>query len=356
MKVYIGGGVGEHGRNCFYVSCDGLSFLVDCGLMADDKKNTYPHLIPEQINNLEAVFLTHSHNDHTGAIPWLYENGFDGEIIATTKTLEQINFPLKNKILLEEICPNQVGTYKGLKINWGRAGHTAGSVWYKFSTEDKTLVFSGDYSEHSPIYECDLLRGMAADLAVIDVAYGRVDKNFMEACKEIIEKTKDLLDVHKIIAFPVPKYGRGIELFKILSEEIEDINYYGDENMVMAVEDFKKGGFFYKKAKIKKEIYSYKGEDRGIVFISDPQLKSDAALKTADQILAMGGKIIATGFIEDKTYAKNLLDKGKLEALIYPIHQNYKEYLYLLDKNSFKKSIPYHSDELKTEEKYFNIS
>ena len=129
-----------------------------------------------------------------------------------------------------------------------------------------------------------------------------------------------------------------------MSEEIEDINYYGDENMVMAVEDFKKGGFFYKKAKIKKEIYLYKGENKGIVFISDPQLKSNAAAKTADQILAMGGKIIATGFIEDKTYAKNLLDKGKLEALIYPIHQNYKEYLYLLDKNSFKKSIPYHQN------------
>ena len=36
MRVKFAGGVGEHGRSCFLVEGEALSFLVDCGLMAED--------------------------------------------------------------------------------------------------------------------------------------------------------------------------------------------------------------------------------------------------------------------------------------------------------------------------------
>ena len=34
MELYFAGGVGEHGRNCFYVRGESVCFLVDCGVMA----------------------------------------------------------------------------------------------------------------------------------------------------------------------------------------------------------------------------------------------------------------------------------------------------------------------------------
>ena len=34
MELFIAGGCGEHGRNCFYVEQNGEAFLVDCGLLA----------------------------------------------------------------------------------------------------------------------------------------------------------------------------------------------------------------------------------------------------------------------------------------------------------------------------------
>ena len=66
MELFIAGGCGEHGRNCFYVEQNSAAFLVDCGLLAG-AEDDLPRLTAEQIQKLRAVFLTHSHADHTGA-------------------------------------------------------------------------------------------------------------------------------------------------------------------------------------------------------------------------------------------------------------------------------------------------
>ncbi len=42
MELIIAGGVGEHGRSCFYVQGRALRFLVDCGKMADAPDDPYP--------------------------------------------------------------------------------------------------------------------------------------------------------------------------------------------------------------------------------------------------------------------------------------------------------------------------
>lgn len=67
MELFIAGGCGEHGRNCFYVEQNSAAFLVDCGLLAG-AEDDLPRLTAEQIQKLRAVFLTHSHADpHRGA-------------------------------------------------------------------------------------------------------------------------------------------------------------------------------------------------------------------------------------------------------------------------------------------------
>lgn len=61
MELFMAGGVGEHGRSCFFVKGEAIRFLVDCGTMADTPADPYPRLTPEDILGLDAVFLTHSH-------------------------------------------------------------------------------------------------------------------------------------------------------------------------------------------------------------------------------------------------------------------------------------------------------
>ena len=68
MELFIAGGCGEHGRNCFYVEQNGEAFLVDCGLLAGAEDNL-PRLNAAQIQKMRAVLLTPSHTHHTGAPP-----------------------------------------------------------------------------------------------------------------------------------------------------------------------------------------------------------------------------------------------------------------------------------------------
>lgn len=143
MKLVIAGGVGEHGRNCFYVQGDARRFLVDCGKMADTPDDPYPHLSRAQIQDADTVFLTHSHADHSGALPWLYANGFCGRVIAAAETLRQLPFVVQNGCALETLCPDGAGQVQSLSVQWGRSGHCAGSVWYHFAEGGKSIFFSG---------------------------------------------------------------------------------------------------------------------------------------------------------------------------------------------------------------------
>lgn len=120
MEFLIAGGVGEHGRNCFFVKTERISFLVDCGKMAGAAQ-PYPNLSPEQIQSLQYVFLTHSHADHTGALPWLLEQGFAGTIIASDETFGQLPFSLPDTRPLRSFRPPE-----GLTLHWGRSGTLPG--------------------------------------------------------------------------------------------------------------------------------------------------------------------------------------------------------------------------------------
>lgn len=343
MKLFIAGGVGEHGRNCFLVQGDGICFLVDCGVMADTPDNPYPHLTPEQIHHLNTVFLTHSHADHTGALPWLYENGFSGAVVATEETLHQLPFPVKEQIALETLCPAGNGKLLELDIHWGRSGHCAGSVWYRFAEKGKTILFSGDYTEDTHVYVCDPIRGQTVDLAVLDCAYGTDETSYAAACDRLIHGTEELLSAHSLLLFPVPKYGRGLEILKLFSEQLNNVSFYADDLFLKNLAAQRAGGLWYRPGEISASVSVYHGQTEGIVFISDPQLRSENARKIAAQILSHGGAAVMTGTLEKGSYSESLFHQGQMKLLRYPVHQNHAQFKCLKGKNQFSIVIPYHS-------------
>ena len=343
MELFIAGGVGEHGRNCFYVQTETLCFLVDCGKKVDSPEDPYPRLTQEQIKNLDVLFITHSHNDHAGAIPWLYENGFQGAVIATEETLRQLSFTVQNEYILNKLCPNGRGHFQQLLVQWGRSGHCAGGVWYHFSEKNSSILFSGDYTENTQIYVCDVLRGQQADVAVLDCAYGKNEINYTGACERLVVKTKELLLKHKLVLFTVPKYGRGLEILKIFTKYLNNNFYYADNHFLQSIAELNHGGFWYKQNKISTSIQPYCGQSSGIIFVSDPQLRSSSAQNMAEQVLSMGGIVVMTGTVEKGSYSEALLQDGNMVFLPYPVHLNYAQFRQLESQNNFIKTIPYHS-------------
>ena len=345
MKLFIAGGVGEHGRNCFLVQGEAIRFLVDCGKMADTPGDPYPRLTPEQIHSLDAVFLTHSHADHTGALPWLYENGFQGTVIAAAETLCQLPFSVQRGQTLEGLCPNRTGQFQNLFIQWGRSGHCTGSVWYRFTENGKSVFFSGDYTEDTQVYVCDPIRNQYAALAVLDCAYGLDETSYEASCDRLVQKTEELLSTHKLLLFPVPKYGRGLEILKLFSDRLSGVSYYADALFLQNFAEQDAGGFWYRLVKINAPVCPYDEQTQGIIFVSDPQLRSGLTQKIAEQVLTLGGMVIMTGTLEKGSYSENLFQQGKMVLLRYPVHLNHAQFERLIKQNDFQQAIPYHSKE-----------
>lgn len=338
MNLKIAGGCGEHGRNCFFVDYT-APFLVDCGIMAGADK-PFPNLTENEIKRLEYVFLTHSHADHTGALPWLYERGFSGVIVAAAPTLEQLPFKPKYSVALKKLH----GEIGGIKFAHGRSGHCQGAVWYEFHIAGKKLLFSGDYTENSLMYHCDPICDRTADIAVIDCAYGRDSRSFSECCSDLTSAVSDMKEQHRTIVFPVPKYGRGIDLLRLFNEKFPEMTCCGDDCFMSQMNELSERRWFMNKT-LYARLYT-PGPACDILFLSDPQLRSSYSQNITESILASGGAAIMTGIPEPDTASERLIKSGKMKFLRYPVHQNHDEFTELVKRNKFRRVIPFHSAEL----------
>ncbi len=81
VKIIFLGGLGEIGRNCFCLEIEGKLLVVDCGLMfpTDDMPGVDLVLpdfsfLHDRADDLVAVVLTHGHEDHIGALPFLLKS------------------------------------------------------------------------------------------------------------------------------------------------------------------------------------------------------------------------------------------------------------------------------------------
>ena len=98
--------------------------------------------------------------------------------------------------------------------------------------DGKSILFSGDYAEHSPLYPCDPLRSQTADLAVLDAAYGSTDADWNTCVKKLCVETVQCLKQTQLLFFPVPKYGRGPEILLLLKRFAPNLKFYGDAHFL----------------------------------------------------------------------------------------------------------------------------
>lgn len=81
-------------------SGQGTKILVDCGLFQCPRicepQNYEP--FPFDVANIEAVFVTHAHIDHTGRIPKLFKEGFKGKVYSTSATKDLARLMLEDSL------------------------------------------------------------------------------------------------------------------------------------------------------------------------------------------------------------------------------------------------------------------
>ena len=96
MKLYLTGEPCTQQRHCYFVEGESASFIMDCGYQRCYRGDELPHLLPEQIRAARYLFLSHSHENQSGALPYLLSNGFTGRVVLTTETARQL--PLGQRV------------------------------------------------------------------------------------------------------------------------------------------------------------------------------------------------------------------------------------------------------------------
>jgi ribonuclease J len=150
------GGLGEIGKNMTAIRQDGGIVLVDAGLAFPDEEMPGIDLVlpdfsylRDHRNELRGVVLTHGHEDHVGALPYLLRE-FNIPVYGTRLTLGLVRpklaeFGIKNADLREAKAGDTVNV-GGFGVELINVNHSIpDAVALAFRTNAGLIVFSGDY-------------------------------------------------------------------------------------------------------------------------------------------------------------------------------------------------------------------
>ncbi|HSK14867.1 MAG TPA: ribonuclease J [Gaiellaceae bacterium] len=173
------GGLGEVGKNLTVVESDDGIVIIDAGLSFPRDEHLGVDLVlpdfgylRERRDEIRAVVLTHGHEDHVGALPYLLREVDVPEIWATRLTLGLVKSKLDEHGLLRaaelveanpDAGPVQVGPYS---TEFVRVAHSIpDAVSIAFETPGGLVVFTGDYKiDHTPVYGSRTDLGKLAEL------------------------------------------------------------------------------------------------------------------------------------------------------------------------------------------------
>jgi len=99
---YLGSGR-QVGRSCLLLQTPESRVLLDCGVDVASDQHPYPYLeAPEfNINELDAVIVSHAHVDHSGFVPYLFKYGYRGPVYCTEPTRDVMSLMLLDYIKIQ---------------------------------------------------------------------------------------------------------------------------------------------------------------------------------------------------------------------------------------------------------------
>jgi ribonuclease J len=110
LRVTPLGGLGEVGRNMTAFEYDGRLLLVDCGVLFPEENHPGVDLIlpdfepiRDRLDDVEALVLTHGHEDHIGATPYLLRERQDIPLVGSELTLALLSGKLREHRLRETV-------------------------------------------------------------------------------------------------------------------------------------------------------------------------------------------------------------------------------------------------------------
>jgi len=257
---------------------DGYKILIDCGTDMEREIDFETPIInkfffPFDASLINIVVLTHAHIDHSGNIPMLFREGYEGQVLCTPPTADLTELLLfdsanlhlrrlkaaqgesnkkhkqmdrllrKGDMYLQKDVENSLENFvtlqfnkkftikPGLEITFFPAGHLLGAAHLYFSIteggEIKTLGFSGDIGRNNYPLHIDPQILPPVDYLVCESTYGnRIHEDKvspMDAMEAIIKET--CIDKPGRLVIPAFSVGRTQAVLYTLNRLIEERNF-----------------------------------------------------------------------------------------------------------------------------------
>jgi putative mRNA 3-end processing factor len=224
LQIGFLGGAREVGRIGISVKSATTQFLLDYGVMLERQPGFPMHVPPKEV---DALILTHSHLDHSGALPIFYIEGkrplYTNKLnLELTQLLIQDFIHLSGYYLPFEYLELKTMMRANKHLDWGQeqvvgdmkfklfnAGHTPGSSQVLVEAEGKRILFTGDYN----LEDTKLLKGASMDYGDLDAVItestyasedhtprAELEKSFVDACTDVVERGGTVL---------IPAFGVG---------------------------------------------------------------------------------------------------------------------------------------------------
>ncbi len=292
VKVTPLGGFGEIGMNCLMLESRDSLFLIDCGLMFPEHfmlgvDVVIPDFtsILEKKEKLQGIILTHGHEDHIGALPWLLPHiGEDIPLYGSRFTLRLLEARLKERGMehaanLQTVEPGEMIEFLDFTISFFAVCHSiVGGFGLGIESPAGKIVHTGDFKIDNypldgqgtdlPAFETfaqDGVRLMFSDSTNVErEGYALSEKEIKASLKGIFEKTsgrilvtlfsshiqrmQEIFDLalhfDRKVAISGRSLMRNIELAmdlnhlnvsKDLFVPVEEIHRYQPENLVLLV-------------------------------------------------------------------------------------------------------------------------
>ena len=230
----------------YYLETDGLKLLIDCGmfqgLKALREQNWLP--LPIDVSAIDKVLLTHGHLDHTGYLPRLLKEGFNGKILGTAPTLAIAAIILRDSAKIHEeeagkankegyskhspalpfytleeaenaidlfytVEPDQwIPLSDEVQLRFSYNGHILGATFITLKIDEKEYVFSGDIGRPDDLLLLDPKRPEWADYLFMESTYGNKlhpDEDVEAILIELVHKTINEQGILLIPSFAVER-------------------------------------------------------------------------------------------------------------------------------------------------------
>lgn len=265
MRITFHGAARTVTGSMHLIEVNGSRLLLECGLFQGPRKDTYERNrnMPFDARRIDAVILSHAHIDHSGNLPHLVKNGFEGKIYATPATafladvmlldsghIQESDAVFVNKhrsrrgqppiepLYTQEDAARVKEHLRGIPYNTDfepvngitarlvDAGHILGSAAVVLEIQEKgrkvRLWFSGDIGRRQlPIIRDPILPDRA-DILVMESTYGdKVHRDPDQAYAEFKGVVKNTINRGGKMIIPAFAVGRTQEIVFVLNRMYE---------------------------------------------------------------------------------------------------------------------------------------